>query len=60
VRLRTWKKAMGWKEKKKNERKHFGHLATFLFSTFSMLLAPLGVLFAMKTRRWTVGCYNGL
>ena len=29
--------------------KHFGRLATFWFGTFTMLFAPLGVLFVMKT-----------
>jgi len=37
------------KKKKKKERKHFGHLVTFWFGTFTMLFVPLGVLFTMKT-----------
>ena len=37
------------KKKKKKKEKHFGRLATFWFSAFAMLLAPLGVLFVMKT-----------
>ena len=37
------------KKKKKKKEKHFGRLATFLFGTFAMLLAPQGVLFIMKT-----------
>ena len=36
-------------KKKKKKEKHFGRLATFWFGTFAMLLAPLGVLFVMKT-----------
>ena len=47
--------------KKKKKEKHFGHLVTFRFSISRCFLAPLGVLFIMEnTRRWTVGCYNGL
>ena len=37
------------KKKKKRKEKHFGCLETFWFGTFAMLLAPLGVLFVMKT-----------
>jgi len=37
------------KKKKKKKEKHFGRLVTFWFSTLAMLLAPLGVLFVMKT-----------
>jgi len=37
------------KKKKKKKEKHVGCLATFWFGTFVMLLAPLGVLFVMKT-----------
>ena len=36
-------------EEEEEERKHFGRMATFWFGTFAMLLAPLGVLFIMKT-----------
>ena len=39
--------------KKKKKEKHFGRLAIFWFDTFAILsrwvLAPLGVLFVMKT-----------
>ena len=35
--------------KKKKEEKHFGCLVTFWFGTFAMFLAPLGMLFVMKT-----------
>ena len=35
--------------KKKKKEKHFGGLVTFWFGTFAMLLAPMGVLFVMKT-----------
>ena len=45
ARLKKKKK----KRKKKKKEKHFGCLATFWFGTFAMLLAPLGVLFVMKT-----------
>jgi len=38
------------KKKKKKKEKHFGRLVTFLFGTFARcILAPLGVLFVMKT-----------
>ena len=37
------------KKKKKKKEKHFGRLATFWFGTFAMFLAPLGMLFVMKT-----------
>jgi len=38
------------KKKKRKKEKHFGCLATFWFGTFAMLfLAPLGVLFVIKT-----------
>ena len=43
------KKKKKKKRKKKKKEKHFGCLATFWFGTFAMLLAPLGVLFVMKT-----------
>ena len=36
-------------KKKKKKEKHFGGLVTFWFGTFAMLLAPMGVLFVMKT-----------
>jgi len=37
-------------KKKKKKEKHFGRLVTFWFSTFAgCFLAPLGVLFVMKT-----------
>ena len=45
-------------KKKKKKEKHFGRLGSVLSRCF---LAPQGVLFVIKnTRRWTVGCYNGL
>jgi len=37
------------KKKKEKKEKHFGRLATFWFGTYAMLLAPLSVLFVMKT-----------
>jgi len=46
ARLKKKKKKM---KKKKKKEKHFGHLVTFWFGTFAMLLAPLGVLFVIKT-----------
>jgi len=57
----VWKQSQIWtsrlkkkkrkkkKKKKKKKEKHFGHLASFCFNTFSMLFSPLGVLFVMKT-----------
>ena len=36
-------------EEEEEEEEDFGHLATFWFGTFVMLLAPLGVLFVTKT-----------
>ena len=47
--LKKKKKKEKKKKKKKKKEKHFGHLVTFWFSTFVMLLVPLGVLFVMKT-----------
>jgi len=38
--------------KKKKKEKHFGRLATFWFDTFAMHYSA--------TRKWRVGCYNGL
>ena len=38
-----------WTSPSEEEEKHFGCLVTFWFGTFAMLLAPLGVLFVMKT-----------
>ena len=35
--------------KKKKKEKRFGHLATFWFGAFAMLVVPLGVFFVMKT-----------
>ena len=47
--------------KKKKKEKHFGRLATFWFGTFAMLFSATGcVVCHENTRRWTVGCYNGL
>jgi len=40
---------MGWCTLSEEEREYFGHLVTFWFGTFMMLLAPLGMLFVMKT-----------
>ena len=37
------------KKMEKKKEKHFGHLATFWFSTFAMLFSATGVLFIMKT-----------
>ena len=49
------------KKKKKKKEKHFGHLATFWFSTFAMLFSATGcVVHHENTRKWTVRCYNGL
>jgi len=40
--------------KKKKKEKHFGHLATFWFGAFVMLLVPLGVFFVMKHSKMCV------
>ena len=41
--------------------KHFGRLVTFWFDTFAMYFSATGCVFRHEnTRRWTVGCYNGL
>jgi len=36
---------------KKKKEKHFGHLVTFWFGSFAILLAPLGVVCYENTRR---------
>ena len=47
--------------KKKKKEKHFGRLVTFWFGTIAMLFSATGCVFHHEnTRRWTVGCYNGL
>ena len=47
--------------KKKKKEKHFGRLVTFWIGTFAMLFNATGCVFRHEnTRRWTVGCYNGL
>ena len=39
----------------------FGRLATFWFGAFVILFSATGcVVRHENTRRWTVGCYNGL
>ena len=49
------------KKKKKKKEKHFGRLATFWFGAFAMLFSAIGCVFRHEnTRKWTVGCYNGL
>ena len=49
------------KKKKKKKEKHFGHLATFWFCAFAMLISATGWVFRHEnTRKWTIGCYNGL
>ena len=48
-------------KKKKKKEKHFGRQVTFWFGTFAMLFSATGsVVRHENTRRWTVGCYNGL
>ena len=48
-------------KKKKKKEKHFGRLVTFWFGTFATLFSATGCIFRHEnTRRWTVGCYNGL
>jgi len=39
----------GEEEEEEEEEEDFGCLVTFLFGTFVTLLAPLGVLFVIKT-----------
>jgi len=47
--------------KKKKKEKHFGHLATFWFGTFTMLFSATEcVVRHENTQRRTVGCYNSL
>ena len=49
------------KKKKKKKEKHFGCLATFWFGAFAMHCSATGCVFRHEnTRKWTVGCYNGL
>ena len=49
------------KKKKKKKEKHFDRLVTSWFGTFAMLFSATGCVFRHEnTRRWTVGCYNGL
>ena len=58
---RLKKKKKKEKKKKKKKEKHFGRLVTFWFGTFAMLFSATGCVVRHKnTRRWTVGCYNGL
>jgi len=48
-------------EEEEEERKHFGRLLTFWFGTFAMRFSATGCVFRHEnTRKWTVGCYNGL
>ena len=48
-------------KKKKKKEKHFSRLATFWFGAFVMLFSATGCVFHHEnTRKWTVGCYNGL
>ena len=49
------------KKKKKKKEKHCGRLVTFWFDTVAMLFsATWCVVRHENSRRWTVGCYNGL
>ena len=46
---------------KKKKEKHFGRLATFRFGAFAMLFSATGCVFRHEnTRKWKIGCYNGL
>ena len=48
-------------EEKEEEEEDFGRLVTFWFGTFAMLVSATGCVFRHEnTRRWKVGCYNGL
>jgi len=49
-------------EEEDEERKNiFGRLAAFWFGTFAMHFSATGcVVHHENTRRWPVGCYNGL
>ena len=50
-----------WRRRGRKKEKHFGRLVTFWFGTFAMLFSATGCVFRHEnTRRWTVGCYNGL
>ena len=61
ARLKKKKKKKEKKKKKKKKEKHFDHLVTFWFSTFVMLFSTTWCVFRHEnTRRWTVGCCNGL
>ena len=51
----------GEEEEEEEEEKHFDRLVTSWFGTFAMLFSATGCVFRHEnTRRWTVGCYNGL
>ena len=64
VRKPSWKSHANSclkKKKKKKKEKHFGRLVTFWFGAFTMLFSAIGCVFRHEnTRKWTVGCYNGL
>jgi len=59
VWLQIWKKVMGWCTAQWRRKKNI--LATFWFGTLTMLFNATGCVFHHEnTRRWMVGCYNGL
>ena len=49
------------KKKKKKKEKHFGRLVTFWFGAFAILFSATGCVFRHEnTRKWMIGCHNGL
>ena len=53
--VRTYKRTYASSTDKKEEKKHFGCLATFWFGTFTMLMS-LDVLFVVKTHEDELYC----
>ena len=63
VRKPSWKShANVWRRRRRRRKKNIlGRLATFWFGAFTMLFSANWCVFRHEnTRKWTIGCYNGL